>query len=506
MNKFYITTPIYYVNDKPHIGHAYTSIAADFLARFKKLLGFEVKFLTGTDEHGQKVEKAANKAGMAPQEFTDKVSEKFRSLTDQLNLSNDDFIRTTEDRHKKAAKAIWEKIASKGHIYKGSYSGWYAIRDEAFYAEKELIYGKAPTGAEVEWHEEESYFFDLSKWQGKLLKFYEENPNFVFPEHRFNEVKKFVESGLEDLSISRVSFKWGIPVPGDEKHVMYVWFDALTNYLSAVGYPNQLNDFWPADIHMVGKDILRFHAVYWPAFLMAAGLPLPKKIVAHGWWTNEGQKISKSLGNVIDPIEITGNYGIDYFRYFVLREMVFGNDGNYSQASFENRVNSDLCNNLGNLMQRTLSFLYKNFEGKIPEVNIADLYQQELLKQIDGMVSSCKSDMDFCHFQAYIERIISLAGSANVYIDKVAPWKLRKEDPKACSDALYSIMECLRNIALLLLPLIPESADKMLDSLNVQPSERNLYCLGIFGALKPGEVIPAPEIIFNKIKNEETHS
>lgn len=336
---FYITTPIYYVNDAPHIGHAYTTIASDVLARFKRLDGFEVMFLTGTDEHGQKIEKSAAKAGVDIQSFTDKFSETFRSLNKTLNISNDDFIRTTEPRHKKTVQEIWKKLLASGNIYLGSYSGWYAVRDEAFYAESEIVDGKAPTGAEVEWITEPSYFFKLSAWQDKLLKFYDDHPDFIAPTSRRNEVLSFVKGGLHDLSVSRTSFKWGIPIPNDEHHVMYVWLDALFNYYSAI-HNEERQHFWPCDLHIVGKDILRFHAIYWPAFLMACNLPLPKRVYAHGWWTNDGEKISKSLGNTIDPVKLIEEFNLDYVRYFLMTEMPFGNDGNYSRSAFINKVNS----------------------------------------------------------------------------------------------------------------------------------------------------------------------
>lgn len=368
-SRFYITTPIYYVNDVPHIGHAYTTLACDVLARFMRLEGRTVKFLTGTDEHGQKVVKSAEAAGKTPQDFTDEVSQRFRELASLMQYSHDDFIRTTESRHIRAAQALWEALKAKGHIYLGAYAGWYSVRDEAFYTESEIVDGKAPTGAPVEWLEEPSYFFDLSQWQEKLLEHYHNHPEFIWPASRRNEVIRFVEGGLKDLSVSRTSFRWGIPIPNDENHVMYVWLDALTNYLSAIGYPDTKHPdyaYWPADIHMVGKDILRFHAVYWPAFLMAAGLPLPKRIIAHGWWTNEGQKISKSLGNVIDPLKLINEFGVDQTRYFLMREVPFGNDGNYSRDQMIQRVNAELANTIGNLAQRTLSLIYKHCDAKIP--------------------------------------------------------------------------------------------------------------------------------------------
>ncbi|MEM6902930.1 MAG: methionine--tRNA ligase, partial [Pseudomonadota bacterium] len=352
---YYITTPIYYVNDSPHIGHAYTTLACDVLARFKRLDGYEVKFLTGTDEHGQKVQKSAEAAGMAPQAFTDKVSQNFRDLTGLLNFSNDDFIRTTEVRHREACQALWKKLVDQGDIYLGSYAGWYAVRDEAFYQEDELTDGPdgtkiAPSGAACEWVEEASYFFKLSAWQDRLLEFYEANPDFILPTARRNEVLSFVKGGLKDLSVSRTTFDWGVPVPGDDDHIMYVWLDALTNYLTAVGYPDtkseEYSTLWPANLHMVGKDILRFHAVYWPAFLMAAKLPPPQRVFAHGWWTIEGQKMSKSLGNVITPESLLDNYGVDGSRYALMAEMPFGNDGNFTHENAVLRINGDLANGL----------------------------------------------------------------------------------------------------------------------------------------------------------------
>ena len=361
--RYYVTTPIYYVNDAPHIGHAYTTLACDVLARFKRLDGFDVKFLTGTDEHGQKVAKSAAAKDMDPREFTDMVSRKFRDLAQFMNCENFDFIRTTEARHKKASQAIWKRLVERDEIYLGSYAGWYAVRDEAFYTEDELTDGPdgkktAPSGAEVEWVEEPSYFFKLSEWGDRLLEHYQDHQDFVLPNTRLNEVKSFVSGGLQDLSVSRTTFKWGVPVPGDDEHIMYVWLDALTNYITGVGFPEtekgDYATYWPADLHMVGKDILRFHAVYWPAFLMAAGLEPPKRVFAHGWWTNEGRKISKSLGNIIDPIHLVEKYGLDPVRYFLLREVPFGNDGDFSHAAMVTRMNSELANDYGNLAQRVL--------------------------------------------------------------------------------------------------------------------------------------------------------
>ena len=434
---YYITTPIYYVNDKPHIGHTYTSLACDILARFKRMDGYDVLFLTGTDEHGQKVEKSAIAKGVQPQDFVDSVSQTFRDLTPLLKLTNDDFIRTTEERHKKSVSSIWETIEKNGYIYKDKYSGWYAIRDEAFYGEEELTTKPdgtkvAPSGAEVEWREEESYFFKLSEFQDKLLEYYDNNPHFIAPKSRFNEVYSFVKGGLKDLSISRSSFAWGIPVPNDNKHVIYVWLDALTNYISALGYPEhteKFNKFWENAIHMVGKDIIRFHAVYWPAFLMAANLPLPKKIFAHGWWMNEGEKISKSLGNVIDPHDLINKYGLDQVRYFLFKEVPFGNDGDFSHESMVNKVNNDLANGYGNLLQRSLSILNKSFDGKTPNVELSEeqtIFLQNVLKDLEVL----REYIDNQEFSKYLEKVWETIRYGNGYIDKQAPWTMLKENKK----------------------------------------------------------------------------
>lgn len=366
----YITTPIYYLNDKPHLGHAYTTIAADFLARFWRLEGRPVHFLTGTDEHGQKIARAASEKGLDIHVHVDQMASLFQEMTKEVDAVPDDFIRTTQERHKKGAQAFWTCLAEAGFIYKGVYAGWYAVRDEAYYAADDIQDGKAPTGAPVEWVEEKCYFFKLSAFQEPLLRFYEENPDFIAPPGRYNEVKRWVERGLQDLAISRSTFSWGVPVPNDDDHVMYVWVEALSNYITALGYPAcespLFKTFWEHAVHLVGKDILRFHGVYWPAFLMAAGLPLPKRLFAHGWWTNEGQKISKSLGNVIDPLTLIAKWGVDPFRYFVLREISFGNDGDFSESALQGRFTADLANDLGNLAQRVLAFLQKHFQGCVP--------------------------------------------------------------------------------------------------------------------------------------------
>jgi methionyl-tRNA synthetase len=518
MSNFFITTPIYYVNDKPHIGHAYTSVACDVLARFKRLNGDRVKFLTGTDEHGQKVERSAANAGIPPQQFVDNVSVTFRDMAKLMNISNDDFIRTTEPRHKQAAQALWKRMAEKGHIYLGAYSGWYAVRDEAYYQESELIDGPngklAPTGAEVQWVEESSYFFDLSKWQEKLLAHYEANPGFIQPESRRNEIISFVKGGLKDLSISRTTFSWGIPVPGDEKHIMYVWLDALTNYISALGYPDEKGDyttFWKDSFihHMVGKDIIRFHTVYWPAFLMAAELPLPTQVFAHGWWTVEGEKMSKSLGNAIAPADLVNEFGLDQTRYFLMREVPFGNDGNFARDRMITVINSELANNIGNLCQRTLSMVAKNCDGKVPDAQGVDKDQLDLgfLNAIYVTEKNTPADIEArymgCEFSSILADIVSIASEANNYIDTKAPWKQKKEDERLMNATLYHLLEAIRCIAIMLQPYMPEATSKMLDLLSIPPSERSFAHLTASGGLKAGTPLPAPSAIFPRFMPTE---
>lgn len=541
-SNFFVSSPIYYVNDTPHIGHAYTSTACDCLARFHRLKNHEVFFLTGTDEHGQKVEKSALAKGKQPQEFCDEVSQKFRELTKILNLSNDDFIRTTELRHKKCVEKFWQILEEKGWIYKGIYEGWYAVRDEAFYAEDEIVNGKAPTGAEVSWHKEESYFFRLSAFQEKLLALYEAAPDFIRPTSRHNEIVSFVKSGLHDLSISRNSFSWGIKVPGSEKHVIYVWLDALINYLSALGFGEENGNFlenhsknslyqkfWvdatKSPLHIVGKDIIRFHAVYWPAFLMAAEINVPYGIYAHGWWTNEGQKISKSLGNVIDPtkelewIESLGcekETAIDYFRYFLLREVPFGNDGDYSRLHFVNRINAELANNIGNLAQRSLTMIYKNCEGKIParEALVDDGKDMALKnsKQNENNTNNHETSQVLIepfiedYFKAFaclafdkaINAVIEFASLANKKFNDAAPWNLKKEGKiDEMNLALHDASEALRLIGILLLPLIPNSADKILDAIAISKNRRDFESLK-FG-IEIGQKIQEPRAIFPRL-------
>ena len=509
---YYVTTPIYYVNDAPHIGHAYTTLACDVLARFKRLDGYDVRFLTGTDEHGQKVEKSAEAAGKDPLTFTTEVSQNFRDLADFMNFTHNDFIRTTEPRHIKACQAIWQKLVDAGDIYLGSYAGWYAVRDEAFYGEDELTKNAdgiriAPSGAEVEWVEEPSYFFKLSAWGDRLLAYYDAHPDFILPESRRNEVTSFVKGGLNDLSVSRTTFNWGVPVPGDDEHIMYVWLDALTNYITAVGYPEtdggNYAKYWPADLHMVGKDILRFHAIYWPAFLMAAGLELPKRVFAHGWWTNEGQKISKSLGNVIDPIELANRYGLDQVRYFMLREVPFGNDGDFSHTAMINRMNGELANDFGNLAQRVLSMIAKNCDGKLPTPGPFEADDTALLGQAHGLLETVRDQLDRQGFNHALESIWVVIRAANGYVDRQAPWKLKKEDPARMATVLYVLAETIRHLAIMTQPVMPETMEKMLDQLAQSADARDFKALGEGGALVPGLDLPKPEGVFPRFVDED---
>ncbi len=492
---FYITTPIYYVNDQPHIGHAYTSLACDLIARFKQLDGYDVKFLTGTDEHGQKIAKAAAAKSIDPQAFVDKVSVSFQQLCSILNLTNTDFIRTTEPRHKIAAQHLWQQLQASGNIYLGEYAGWYAVRDEAFYQEDELVNGKAPTGATVEWITESSYFFKLSSWQQPLLDYYSQHPEAIQPASRRNEVLRFIESGLKDLSISRRTLKWGIPVPGDANHVMYVWLDALTNYLTALGYPNQeFASHWRQAMHVIGKDILRFHSVYWPAFLMAASLAPPQTVFAHGWWLVEGEKMSKSLGNVIDPVAMVETYGSDALRYFMLRDLTFGQDGDFSKHAFINRLNTDLANAYGNLCQRVFSFIYKNAEATIPTPGELSVGDKALLAMPQDLLPTLRNAIDHFQLHRYGEAVWQIIGEANRYVDAQKPWALKKENPARMATVLYTLTELIRQIAILTQPILPLASSKILDILCA--GNNNFAALG--QALKPGELISEPFPLFAK--------
>ena len=466
---FYITTPIYYVNDVPHIGHAYTTIACDIFNRFHKLKGEDSFFLTGTDEHGQKVEKASLSQNKDTQIFVDEMSQNFRDLIPFLGCEINDFIRTTEERHKNATQFLWNKLKENNQIYLSNYEGWYSIRDESFYLESELIKNEngfvAPTGAPVEWVKEESYFFKLSSWQNKLLEYYKKNKDSILPKSRYNEVISFIKGGLKDLSISRTTFKWGIKIPEDDKHVMYVWIDALCNYLTAINYPNIENDifkkFWPA-VHIVGKDILRFHAVYWPAFLMAADIKPPVKIFAHGWWTNEGQKISKSIGNVIDPYEIIEQYGLDQIRFFLFREVPFGNDGDFSKDAIAQRVNADLSNNFGNLIQRISSFIVKNSDSVVNKPIEFIENDKKLVNQFDETFEKYSSYMNCYSIDKALRIIFEFLSIVNTYVDNQAPWSLKKTNIDRMKEVLYVVTLLIIKTSILLQPIIPSSIKKVL--------------------------------------------
>jgi methionyl-tRNA synthetase len=500
--KFYITTPIYYVNGAPHLGHAYTSTAADVLARFKRLDGYDVFFLTGTDEHGQKVEAAARLAGIDPQTFTDQVAADFQDMAKRMNISNDDFIRTTEPRHKHTCQVLWQRLVDAGAIYLGKYEGWYAVRDEAFYDEEELITApdgskKAPTGAPVEWVIEPSYFFKLKDFQDKLLALYEANPDFIAPASKRNEVLSFVRGGLNDLSVSRTSFSWGVPVPGDPAHVMYVWLDALANYLTAIGYPDehaQRYAFWPANVHLVGKEIVRFHAVYWPAFLMAAGLPGPAKVFSHGWWTVEGEKMSKSLGNFIDVRPLIDAFGLDPVRFFLLREVPFGGDGDFSRKALISRLNVELANDLGNLAQRTLSFIAKNAGGQVPALGELTAPDTVLLDNAEALTPKVRDALERLAFNEALEEIWKIVRAANAYIDHQAPWALRKTDITRMNTTLRVLLEVIRVIGFLLQPFMPETMEKLLDQLGVDKAARQIADLA--PQMVEGTKLPAPFGIF----------
>ena len=507
---FFVTTPIYYVNDTPHLGHAYPTVAADALARFMRLDGYRVRFLTGTDEHGQKVERSAQALGLTPQQFTDRVSATFREMDRLLDISNDDYIRTTEQRHIRGVQALWRELERRGEIYLGRFAGWYCVRDEAFYDESELIDGPggtrlAPTGAEVEWVEEENYFFRLSAWQERLLAFYEAHPEAIAPRSRRNEVISFVRSGLKDLSISRTSFSWGIPVPGNPAHVIYVWLDALVNYITALGYPEvergDYATYWPADIHIVGKDILRFHTVYWHAFLMAAGLEPPRRVFAHGWWTVEGQKMSKSLGNGIPPEVLVARYGVDPARYFLLRELPFGSDGDFSHRAVVGRLNGDLANDFGNLAQRVLVMINRNCDAVVPEAGGLTAAETALLDAGRSLLAMVRGHVSEQAFHLALEAIWRVVGEANRYVDEQAPWVLSRSDPARMRTVLYTLAETLRHLAILAQPIVPGTAGKLLDQLAVPESARDFTALTA-APLAPGTPLRKPEGIFPRFVEE----
>ncbi len=507
--RFYVTTAISYVNAKPHLGHAYEAISTDVIARFKRLDGYDVWFLTGTDEHGQKVEETATAAGQDARTFCDRVAASFREMDALLNISNDDFIRTTEPRHHAASQALWKRLAEAGDIYLGKYEGWYSVRDEAFFAESELTKDEegnylAPSGAPVRWLEEPSYFFRLSDYTDRLLAHYEANPDFILPHYRRNEVVSFVSQGLNDLSISRTSFKWGVPVPGDEDHVMYVWLDALTNYITGLGYPNEKEqkfvDFWPADLHVIGKDILRFHAVIWPAFLMSAGLSLPKRVFGHGFLTVQGQKMSKSLGNVLSPDALVAEFGLDQIRYFLMREVPYGNDGSFSRDGMINRINSDLSNDLGNLSQRVLSMIAKNCDAAVPTPGPLSAEDDALLDAAWAVLPAMREAMEVQAIHKALEAVWRVVGEANRYVDAQAPWALRKTDPDRMATVLYVLADVIRMLGIYVQPVVPGSAARLLDQLALPPEARSFA--DVENALAPGTALPAPKPVFPRHTDE----
>ena len=508
---FYITTPIYYPSGKPHMGHAYSSIVADIFARFKRLEGYDVLFLTGTDEHGLKIQREAEKNKKGPQIFCDELSNKFKELTKVLNLSNDDFIRTTEKRHKKSVTEIWKSLVESGDIYLGKYSGWYSVSDEAYYDEDEIevLDGRKiakSSGSSVDWVEEESYFFKLSAWGEKLLNHYQSNVNFISPSSRKSEVVNFVKKGLKDLSVSRTSFTWGIPVPNNNKHVIYVWLDALTNYLSAINFPDTNNKtykkFWPADVHIIGKDILRFHAIYWPAFLLAAKLALPKKVFGHGWILSEDKKMSKSLGNILDPLEIVKNYGIDQLRYYLIKEVSLGNDGSISMENLKNCINNDLANNYGNLCQRVFSFIKKNCSNKIPKGGKLSEQDNKLINNLKDNLPNLVKLINSQNLNEYIKLVVSFSFDANKYFNDSEPWSVKKKDLLRMETILYVISEQIKNISILLNPVIPLATGKILEMMNINSSNIKIDSIIKNDIIQHDIELKNLEILFKKVEND----
>ena len=509
---YYITTAIAYPNGAPHIGHAYEAIATDAIARFMRLDGRDVYFLTGTDEHGIKMLQTAAKEKLTPRELVERNVPRFQAMVQKFNCSNDDFIRTTEPRHFRSSEAIWERMQAAGDIYLDKYAGWYSVRDEAYYDESETRLDDkgqrlGPQGTPVEWVEEESYFFRLSAFADRLLDLYKRVPDFVLPKERMNEVASFVRGGLKDLSLSRTTFEWGIKVPGNVKHIMYVWVDALTNYITAVGFPDtdseKFKKFWPADLHVIGKDIVRFHAVYWPAFLMSAGIEVPRRIFSHGFLFNRGEKMSKSVGNVIDPFALADAYGVDPLRFFLLREVPFGQDGNYSHEAIVNRINADLANDLGNLAQRSLSMVGKQFGGVLPEPGALGADDEAILSAADAMLGKAREAMATQQLHHVLNAVWAVVADANRYFAGQAPWALAKSDPPRQGTVLYVTAEVLRQIAILALPFMPASAAKLLDLLAIPEGERTFASLGADHRIAAGAKLPAPVGVFPRYVEPE---
>src|SRR5712675_283190 len=510
--RYYITTAIAYPNGPPHIGHAYEAIATDAIARFMRLDGYDVFFLTGTDEHGSKMLQTAAREKLTPRELVERNVPRFKAMVERLECSNDAFIRTTEERHHRASIGIWEKMQANGDIYLDKYSGWYSVRDEAYYDEHETKLNEkgqrlGPQGTPVEWVEEESYFFRLSRYQQKLLDLYEKQPDFVLPKERLNEVASFVRGDLRDLSISRTTFDWGIKVPGNSKHIMYVWVDALTNYITGVGFPDtnseQFRRYWPADLHVIGKDIVRFHAVYWPAFLMSAGIELPRRIFSHGFLFNRGEKMSKSVGNVIDPFALADAYGVDQLRYFLLREVPFGQDGTYSHEAIVNRINADLANDLGNLAQRSLSMVARQLDGVLPKPEAFSESDKTILAAADGMIGKAREAMQVQALHQILNVAWAVVADANRYFAGEAPWALAKTDPARQGTMLYVTAEVLRQVGILCQPFMPECAPKLLDLLAIPPQERQFAELDGSHRVAPGARLPAPAPVFPRYVEAE---
>ncbi|GJE39065.1 methionine--tRNA ligase [Methylobacterium persicinum] len=509
---FSLSTAISYPNGAPHIGHAYEVIAADAIARFHRLDGCDVLFSTGTDEHGLKIQQAATKAGISPRAYVDGTAARFREMADRMGCSYDRFIRTTEPAHYAAAQSIWQRMEANGDIYLDKYAGWYSVRDEAYYDEAEtrlLEDGSRrsiATDTPVVWMEEENFLFRLSAYQDRLLKLYEEQPDFIGPDTRRNEVASFVRAGLKDLSVSRTNFDWGVPVPGHPGHVMYVWVDALTNYLTVTGFPDEASTgkkFWPMDLHIIGKDIVRFHAVYWPAFLMSAGLPLPKRVFGHGFFLSKGEKMSKSLGNVVDPFDLAETFGVDAVRYFCLREAPFGGDGNYDHAAIINRINADLANDLGNLAQRSLSMVAKNCDAAVPDPGELAEVDRVMLAQVDALADKARGLMKDLALHTILAEIWAVVAEANRYFAGQEPWKLRKSDPARMNAVLYTTLETIRGVGILVQPFVPDSAGRLLDLLAVPGDARDFAALGEGGRLVPGTPLPAPSPVFPRFERPE---
>jgi len=488
----------------PHIGHAYEAIATDALARFQRLDGKDVFFLTGTDEHGQKMVQTAALENLSTEVVAERNAARFKEMDERLNVKFSRFIRTTELQHHESSKAIWRRMKARGDIYPGKYAGWYSVRDEAYYAESETTVGednvrRGPQGSPVEWVEEKSYFFKLSAYQKKLLALYKRQPDFIGPDSRRNEIISFVRSGLKDLSVSRTTFDWGVQVPNAPKHVMYVWVDALTNYITGVGFPDgNATDWrhWPADVHIIGKDIIRFHAVYWPAFLMSAGIPLPKRVFAHGFLFNKGEKMSKSVGNVVDPFNLANQYGVDQMRYFFLREVPFGQDGSYNHEAIVARINADLANDLGNLAQRSLSMIAKQYEGVLPEPGAFSDTDGAILAQADGMIELARTAMATQQIHHWLNAVWAVVAEANRYFAGEAPWALAKTDPQRQRTVLYVTAEVVRQVAILAQPAMPDCSGRLLDILGIPADQRDFAGLGGAARIKPGTALPAPTGIF----------